>query len=102
MESKLAVNETPPMSPDDIATLAENNTDENGLILGKFKTQEDLINSYKELENKLTAKDDVEESEEVEASTEETTETSGYDDYYKEDGSVAALDGGGRGGGGAR
>jgi len=88
MESKLAVNETPPMSPDDIATLAENNTDENGLILGKFKTQEDLINSYKELENKLTAKDDVEESEEVEASTEETTETSGYDDYYKEDGSV--------------
>ena len=41
MESKVAVNETPPMSADDIAKLAENETDENGLILGKFKSQED-------------------------------------------------------------
>ena len=47
MESKVAVNETPPMSADDIAKLAENETDENGLILGKFKSQEDLIASYK-------------------------------------------------------
>ena len=29
MESKVAVNETPPMSADDIAKLAENETDEN-------------------------------------------------------------------------
>ena len=55
MESKVAVNETPPMSADDIAKLAENETDENGKILGKFDSQEDLIKSYKELENKLTA-----------------------------------------------
>ena len=85
MESKVAVNETPPMSADDIAKLAENETDENGLILGKFKSQEDLIASYKELENKLTAKDSDEE-----AATEEeaTTEEEGYEQYYNEDGTV--------------
>tara|TARA_X000001388_G_C2210227_1_gene114834 strand:+ start:246 stop:1094 length:849 start_codon:yes stop_codon:yes gene_type:complete len=85
MESKVAVNETPPMSADDIAKLAENETDENGKILGKFDSQEDLIKSYKELENKLTAKD----SEEEAATEEETpTEEEGWDQYYNEDGSV--------------
>ena len=86
MESKVAVNETPPMSADDIAKLAENETDVNGLILGKFKSQEDLIASYRELENKLTAKDSEEEAvtEEEEAPTEEE----GWDQYYNEDGTV--------------
>ena len=85
MESKVAVNETPPMSADDIAKLAENETDENGKILGKFDSQEDLIKSYKELENKLTAKDSEEE-----AATEEQapTEEEGWDQYYNEDGTV--------------
>tara|TARA_B100001248_G_scaffold142333_1_gene106872 strand:- start:1863 stop:2711 length:849 start_codon:yes stop_codon:yes gene_type:complete len=85
MESKVAVNETPPMSADDIAKLAENETDENGKILGKFDSQEDLIKSYKELENKLTAKDSEEE-----AATEEEapTEEEGWDQYYNEDGTV--------------
>ena len=85
MESKVAVNETPPMSADDIAKLAENETDENGLILGKFKSQEDLIASYKELENKLTAKDS---DEEVATEEEATTEEEGYEQYYNEDGTV--------------
>ena len=85
MESKVAVNETPPMSADDIAKLAENETDENGLILGKFKSQEDLIASYKELENKLTAKDS---DEEVATEEETTTEEEGYEQYYNEDGTV--------------
>jgi len=85
MESKVAVNETPPMSADDIAKLAENETDENGKILGKFDSQEDLIKSYKELENKLTAKD----SEEETATEEEApTEEKGWDQYYNEDGTV--------------
>ena len=85
MESKVAVNETPPMSADDIAKLAENETDENGLILGKFKSQEDLIASYKELENKLTAKDS---DEEVVTEEEATTEEEGYEQYYNQDGTV--------------
>ena len=41
------------MSQQDLETLAKNETDENGLILGKFKSVEDLAASYKELEGKL-------------------------------------------------
>ena len=51
--SQVNVTETPPMSQQDLETLAKNETDENGLILGKFKSVEDLAASYKELEGKL-------------------------------------------------
>ena len=51
--SQVNVSETPPMSQQDLETLAKNETDENGLILGKFKSVEDLAASYKELEGKL-------------------------------------------------
>ena len=52
-QSQVAVNETAPMSQEDLQTLAQNETDENGLILGKFKSVEDLAASYRELEGKL-------------------------------------------------
>lgn len=51
--SQVNVTETPPMSQQDLETLAKNETDDNGLILGKFKSVEDLAASYKELEGKL-------------------------------------------------
>ena len=47
--SQVNVSETPPMSAEDLQTLAKNETDDNGLILGKFKSVEDLAASYKEL-----------------------------------------------------
>ena len=62
--------ETPPMSAEDLQTLAKNETDENGLILGKFKSVEDLAASYKELEGKLGQV-----TEEDQPQTEEETET---------------------------
>ena len=63
--SQVQANETPPMSAQDIETLK----DESGLIAGKFKTVEDMVNSYKELEGKLG---DIERTkEEPEASEEE-------------------------------
>ena len=52
-ESQVAASETPPMTQEDLQTLAKNETDENGLILGKFKSVDDLAASYKELEGKL-------------------------------------------------
>lgn len=72
-ESQVATQETPPMSREDLETLAKNETDDDGLILGKFKSVEDLAASYKELEGKLGQKEETTESE-TEASTEETTE----------------------------
>ena len=66
--SQVNVSETPPMSQEDLQTLAKNETDDNGLILGKFKSVEDLAASYKELEGKLG---DFNQEE----STEENTET---------------------------
>ena len=68
--SQLNVSETPPMSQEDLETLAKNETDENGLILGKFKSVEDLAASYKELEGKLGS---FEKSEEAEEQVEEET-----------------------------
>ena len=63
--SPVQANDTPPMSAQDIETLK----DESGLIAGKFKTVEDMVNSYKELEGKLG---DIERTkEEPEASEEE-------------------------------
>ena len=84
--SQLNVTETPPMSQEDLKTLAENETDENGLILGKFRNVEELANSYKELEGKLgtVTEEDV-------AKTESESKTGipeGYEDFYTEDGSV--------------
>ena len=63
--SQVQANETPPMSAEDIETLR----DENGLIAGKFKTAEDMVKSYKELEGKLGA---IEQTEEKPEATEET------------------------------
>ena len=68
-ESQVATQETPPMSREDLETLAKNETDDDGLILGKFKSVEDLAASYKELEGKLGQKEEAPES-----STEEKTE----------------------------
>ena len=84
--SQLNVTETPPMSQEDLKTLAENETDENGLILGKFRNVEELANSYKELEGKLgtVTEEDVAETE----SESETGIPEGYEDFYTEDGSV--------------
>ena len=84
--SQVNVSETPPMSAEDLQTLAKNETDENGLILGKFKSVEDLAASYKELEGKLGS---VTEEDQASESTEETTGVpEGYEDYYQEDGTV--------------
>ena len=63
--SQVQANETPPMSSEDIETLR----DENGLIDGKFKTVEDMVKSYKELEGKLG---DIERTKEEPEAVEET------------------------------
>jgi len=68
--SQVNVSETPPMSQQDLETLAKNETDDNGLILGKFKSVEDLAASYKELEGKLGQV-----TEEDQPPSEEETET---------------------------
>jgi len=78
--SQVNVSETPPMSQENLETLAKNETDENGLILGKFKSVEDLAASYKELEGKLgNAPTDQQEE-----STEETVEQEESDNNYQE------------------
>ena len=80
--SQVNVSETPPMSQQDLEGLK----DENGLYAGKFKTIEDLANSYKELEGKLGS---VTEEDQVSESTEESTGIpEGYEEYYQEDGTV--------------
>ena len=80
--SQVQVSETPAFSEQDIESLR----DENGLIAGKFKTVQDMANSYKELEGKLGS---VTEEDQVSESTEETTGVpEGYEDYYQEDGTV--------------
>ena len=73
-QSQVATSETPPMTTEDLANLEK---DENGLILGKFKSVEDLANSYKELQGKLgqttTEESTPEASTEEETKAEETT-----------------------------
>lgn len=66
--SQVNVSETPPMSANDLEGLK----DDNGLYAGKFKTVEDLVGSYKELEGKLGAIDQT--REEPEGNAEEQTE----------------------------
>ena len=70
--SQVNVTETPPMSQQDLETLAKNETDENGLILGKFKSVEDLAASYKELEGKLGQSPQEDKPKAEESTTEET------------------------------
>jgi len=77
MKASLQSNETPPMSQDDLQKYADENVSENGKILGKFNSVEDLAASYKELEGKLG---DVAKTKE-EPVAEEINE-------YQEDGSV--------------
>ena len=88
--SQVNVSETPPMSQQDLETLAKNETDENGLILGKFKSVEDLAASYKELEGKLGQV-----TEEDQPSSEEETETTdsefNAEEYYG-DGLASVLE----------
>lgn len=86
-QSQLNVSETPPISQEDLKNLAENETDDQGLILGKFKSVEELTNSYKELEGKLGAVEE-ETTEEAETETEDTGTPEGYEDFYNEDGTV--------------
>ena len=72
--SQVNVTETPPMSQQDLETLAKNETDDNGLILGKFKSVEDLAASYKELEGKLgtVTEEDQPQAEEEQTETNDT------------------------------
>ena len=80
--SQVNVSETPPMSAEDLQTLAKNETDENGLILGKFKSVEDLAASYKELEGKLgqVTEEDQPQTEETETSDSEFNAEEFYGD----------------------
>ena len=92
--SQVNVSETPPMSANDLEGLK----DENGLYAGKFKSVEDLVGSYKELEGKLGAIDQTREEPEgnAEEQTEETeTETKesefNAEEYYG-DGLASVLE----------
>ena len=88
--SQVNVSETPPMSAEDLQTLAKNETDENGLILGKFKSVEDLAASYKELEGKLGQ---VSEEDQATEDTEEQTEEAEFDaEEYYGDGLASVLE----------
>ena len=89
--SQVNVSETPPMSAEDLQTLAKNETDENGLILGKFKSVEDLAASYKELEGKLGSTDTSEEEGQGEEVTEENESETDYHQIYG-DGLAEVLD----------
>ena len=88
--SQVNVSETPPMSAEDLQTLAKNETDENGLILGKFKSVEDLAASYKELEGKLGQVS--EEDQATEEQTEEQTEEEFNAEEYYGDGLASVLE----------
>ena len=88
--SQVNVSETPPMSAEDLQTLAKNETDDNGLILGKFKSVEDLAASYKELEGKLGQ---VSEEDQATEETEEQTEEGEFDaEEYYGDGLASVLE----------
>ena len=80
--SQVNVSETPPMSQEDLQTLAKNETDDNGLILGKFKSVEDLAASYKELEGKLGDFKQEESTEENTETEEESDSEINYEELY--------------------
>ena len=90
--SQVNVTETPPMSRQDLETLAKNETDENGLILGKFKSVEDLAASYKELEGKLGAATEEDQAETSEQEESETTESDFDAEEYYGDGLASVLE----------
>ena len=90
--SQVNVTETPPMSAEDLQTLAKNETDENGLILGKFKSVEDLAASYKELEGKLGAATEEDQAETSEQEETETTESDFDAEEYYGDGLASVLE----------
>jgi len=90
--SQVNVTETPPMSRQDLETLAKNETDENGLILGKFKSVEDLAASYKELEGKLGAATEEDQAETSEQEETETTESNFDAEEYYGDGLASVLE----------
>jgi len=85
-ESQVATQETPPMSREDLETLAKNETNDDGLILGKFKSVEDLAASYKELEGKLGQKEEPAEEETEAKAEEKQSEESEFDanEFYGE------------------
>ena len=88
MKAELNVQETTPLSQEDVAKLSSENVDENGKILGKFNSQEELIKSYKELEKLNTEKNQETLTQEEE--TESTIDQAGdWEQFYLEDGSVA-------------
>ena len=80
--SQVNVTETPPMSQQDLETLAKNETDENGLILGKFKSVEDLAASYRELEGKLGQSTKEDQPEKTEEQTESNDTEFNAKDFY--------------------
>ena len=92
--SQVNVSETPPMSSNDLESLK----DENGLYAGKFKSVEDLVGSYKELEGKLGAIDQTKEEPEGVAeqeTKEQETETNDADfnaEEYYGDGLASVLE----------
>ena len=77
-QSQVATSETPPMTTEDLSNLEK---DENGLILGKFKSVEDLANSYKELQGKLGQTTNEEPA--AESTTESNQEETKADDTPK-------------------
>ena len=89
--SQVNVTETPPMSQQDLETLAKNETDENGLILGKFKSVEDLAASYKELEGKLGQVTEEDQPQTEEEQTETTESDFDAEEYYG-DGLASVLE----------
>ena len=92
--SQVNVSETPPMSSNDLESLK----DENGLYAGQFKSVEDLVGSYKELEGKLGAIDQTKEEPEGVAeheTKEQETETNDADfnaEEYYGDGLASVLE----------
>ena len=89
--SQVNVTETPPMSQQDLETLAKNETDENGLILGKFKSVEDLAASYKELEGKLGQVTEEDQPQAEEEQTETTEPEFNAEEFYG-DGLASVLE----------
>mgnify|MGYP003125259711 CR=1 FL=1 len=88
MKAELNVQETTPLSQEDVSKLSSENIDENGKILGKFTNQEELIKSYKELEKLNTEKNQKPLTQETEE-TESTIDQDGsWDQFYNEDGGV--------------
>ncbi len=88
MKAELNVQETTPLSQEDVAKLSSENVDENGKILGKFNSQEELIKSYKELE-KLNTEKNQEPLTKEEEEAESTIDLAGdWDQFYLEDGNV--------------